>query len=475
MFGTLSNRLHSAFRTLTGKAEISEANISEALAEVRKALIEADVALPVVRSFIDRVKEESLGVKVNDRLTPEQQFIEIIYEALKDAMGKTNAELNLRAQPPAVILMAGLQGAGKTTSVAKLARLLKGKKKKVLVVSCDVYRPAAIQQLQTLAYEVEVDFYPSQVGQNPVEIATNALTAARKAYYDVLIVDTAGRLHVDDEMMAEIKQIHAAIKPIETLFTVDAMTGQDAANTAKAFDEALPLSGVILTKLDGDVRGGAALSIREITGKPIKFLGVGEKTDALEPFHPDRMASRILDMGDFLTLIEKIKGEQTEEELKAKQKKLLKKDFDLEDYLEAMGQMDKMGSVDGIMKMLPGANAMADKIDTAAVTKQMNRQRAIISSMTPKERKDPKLLKHTRKLRIAQGAGASVQEINQLLEQFEQMRKMQKMLKDGSLMRALGGMGGLSKMLGGMAGGMGGLGSMMGQMGGMFGGGRKKR
>ncbi|MFC6276194.1 signal recognition particle protein [Psittacicella hinzii] len=461
MFDNLTNRLQQAFKSLTGKSTLSEDNIADALSEVRKALLEADVSLPVVRSFLDEVKNEAIGTKVNPRLNPEQAFIEIIHKSLVRAMGEKNEELNLRTQPPAVVLMAGLQGAGKTTSVAKLAKLLKQQKKKVLVVSADVYRPAAIQQLETLAQQVGVYFFPSQVGENPVDIANNALAFAKRGYFDVLIVDTAGRLHVDETMMDEIKAIHEAIKPIETLFTVDAMTGQDAANTAKAFNEALPLTGVILTKLDGDVRGGAALSIRQITGKPIKFLGVGEKTDALEAFHPERIADRILDMGDVLTYIEKLQQQVTEEELKRAEKVVKnKKDFDLEDFLSQLSMMDRAGGVDSLLSSLPGANALknqlGDKLDNDAISKKTKVSRAIIQSMTPAERKDPKIIKHSRKLRISKGCGQPVSEINQLLTQFEQMKKLQQMLTSG-------GLGNIMKMMGGLGGGLGGLANMFGK------------
>lgn len=461
MFDNLTSRLQQAFKSLTGKSTLSEDNIADALSEVRKALIEADVALPVVRSFLEQVKEEAIGTKVNQKLNPEQQFIEIIHKSLIKAMGEKNEELNLRTQPPAVVLMAGLQGAGKTTSVAKLAKLLKFNKKKVLVVSADVYRPAAIQQLETLAKSVEVDFFPSEVGQNPVDIATNALAQARRGFYDVLIVDTAGRLHIDQTMMDEIKAIHQAINPVETLFTVDAMTGQDAANTAKAFNEALPLTGVILTKLDGDVRGGAALSIRQITGKPIKFLGVGEKTDALEPFYPDRIAGRILDMGDVLSYIEKLQQQISEEELnRAKKVYNKKKEFDLEDFLEQTALMDRVGGTESLLAALPGGKALQNqlggKIDSEVIAKKTRISRAIIQSMTPAERRDPKIIKHSRKLRIAKGCGQPVSEINQLLQQFEMMKKLQSMFASGA-------MGGLMKAMGGGMNALGGLANMFGR------------
>lgn len=429
MFDNLTGRLKQTFRKLTGQSHITEDNIGDVLAEIRKSLIEADVALPVVSTFIERVKSRALGTEIDARLNAEQAFIEILNDVLVETMGRTAEPLNFRAQPPVTILMAGLQGAGKTTTVAKLARLLKNQKKKVLVVSADVYRPAAIQQLQVLAHEVGVDFYPSEVGQNPVDIATNAKAEAKRFYYDVLIVDTAGRLHVDESMMDEIKAIHAAINPTETLFTVDAMTGQDAANTARAFDQALPLTGVILTKLDGDSRGGAALSIREITGKPIKFFGMGEKTDALEVFHPDRIASRILDLGDMLSLIERIKTSIPEEQSKKASKRFFnKEDLDFNDLLEQLGAVNKMGSMSSIIGMLPGGAQLKEQVNDAEVEKKMARTRAIVQSMTPKERANPKLLKHTRKLRISKGCGLPVSEINKLITQLDQMNKFKKMM-----------------------------------------------
>lgn len=429
MFDNLTGRLKQTFRKLTGQSHITEDNIGDVLTEIRKSLIEADVALPVVSTFIERVKSRALGTEIDARLNAEQAFIEILNDVLVETMGRTAEPLNFRAQPPVTILMAGLQGAGKTTTVAKLARLLKNQKKKVLVVSADVYRPAAIQQLQVLAHEVGVDFYPSEVGQNPVDIATNAKAEAKRFYYDVLIVDTAGRLHVDESMMDEIKAIHTAINPTETLFTVDAMTGQDAANTARAFDQALPLTGVVLTKLDGDSRGGAALSIREITGKPIKFFGMGEKTDALEVFHPDRIASRILDLGDMLSLIERIKTSIPEEQSKKASKRFFnKEDLDFNDLLEQLGAVNKMGSMSSIIGMLPGGAQLKEQVNDAEVEKKMARTRAIVQSMTPKERANPKLLKHTRKLRISKGCGLPVSEINKLITQLDQMNKFKKMM-----------------------------------------------
>ncbi|MGL5500819.1 MAG: signal recognition particle protein, partial [Plesiomonas shigelloides] len=357
MFENLSDRLSRTLRNISGRGRLTDENIKDTLREVRMALLEADVALPVVRDFINRVKERAVGQEVNKSLTPGQEFVKIVRNELELAMGEANSDLNLAAQPPAVVLMAGLQGAGKTTSVAKLGKFLRErKKKKVLVVSADVYRPAAIKQLETLAESVEIDFFPSDPQEKPLAIVNKALQHAKLKFYDVLLVDTAGRLHVDGEMMDEIQQLHAAINPIETLFVVDAMTGQDAANTAKAFNEALPLTGVILTKVDGDARGGAALSIRHITGKPIKFLGVGEKTDALEPFFPDRVASRILGMGDVLSLIEDLERNVDREQAEKMAEKFKKGDnFDLEDFRDQLQQMRNMGGMMSMLEKLPGA------------------------------------------------------------------------------------------------------------------------
>ena len=449
MFENLSDRLSKTLRNISGRGRLTEDNIKETLREVRMALLEADVALPVVRDFINNVKERAIGVEVNKSLTPGQEFVKIVQAELEAAMGEANESLNLATQPPAVILLAGLQGAGKTTSVGKLAKFLRERhKKKVLVVSADVYRPAAIKQLETLAQGVNVDFFPSDVKQKPVDIAKAALADAKLKFYDVLIVDTAGRLHVDSEMMDEIKQVHAALNPIETLFTVDAMTGQDAANTAKAFNEALPLTGVILTKVDGDARGGAALSIRQITGKPIKFLGVGEKTDALEPFHPDRVASRILGMGDVLSLIEDVQKGIDQEVAERMAKKLHKgKGFDLNDFKAQIQQMRNMGGIESLMSKLPGEmGQLSAQIPEGTAEKAMSKVEAIINSMTPKERANPALLKASRKRRIAAGAGTTVQEVNKMLKQFEQSQKMMKMFGGkgmGKLMRMAQGMKGL--------------------------------
>ncbi|MBG22625.1 MAG: signal recognition particle protein [Idiomarinaceae bacterium] len=447
MFENLSERLSQSLKNISGRGRLTDDNIKDTLREVRMALLEADVALPVVREFIKRVKERAVGTEVNKSLTPGQVFLKIVQQELEHAMGEGNVPLNLATQPPAVILMAGLQGAGKTTSVGKLARYLREKqKKKVLVVSADVYRPAAIKQLETLANEVEVEFFPSSTEQKPVAIAEAAISHARKKFIDVVLVDTAGRTAIDDAMMAEIKDLHAAIKPIETLFVVDAMTGQDAANTAQAFNEALPLTGVVLTKTDGDARGGAALSIRHITGKPIKFLGVGEKNTALEPFHPERVASRILGMGDVLSLIDEL--EQKVDRTKAEKvaKKVMKEGkFSLEDFREQLAQMRDMGGMMGLMDKLPGMGKMSAQVKGQMDDKMTVRMEAIISSMTPKEREFPDLIKGSRKRRIAAGSGTQVQDVNRLLKQFMQMQKMMKKMKGGGMakmMRSLGGMGG---------------------------------
>ncbi|MCP4994839.1 MAG: signal recognition particle protein [Gammaproteobacteria bacterium] len=447
MFDNLTERLGGVLDKLRGQGRLTDENIKETMREVRMALLEADVALPVVRQFVDRVKEQALGGEVMKSLTPGQVLIKIVNDELVKVMGEANESLDLAAQPPAVILMAGLQGSGKTTSVAKLARWLKEtQKKSVMVVSCDVYRPAAIDQLQTLAAEVEADFFHSTPDQSPQAIAKNALEAARKQYKDVLIVDTAGRLHIDEEMMGEIKALHAGIKPVETLFVVDSMTGQDAANTAKAFNDALPLTGVILTKTDGDARGGAALSIREITGKPIKFLGVGEKTTALEPFHPDRMASRILGMGDVLSLVEEVQAKVDHTKAEKLAKKLQKgKGFDLEDFRDQMEQMSNMGGMGAMMDKLPGMGQIPDHVKQQVNDKQVVHTIAIINSMTPKERRFPNLIKGSRKKRIAQGSGTQVQEINKMFKQFAQMQKMMKKMKGG----------GMAKMMRGVKGKMG--------------------
>ena len=462
MFENLSDRLSKTLRNITGKGRLTEDNIKDTLREVRMALLEADVALPVVREFIAQVKERALGEEVNKSLTPGQEFLRIVRTELEKAMGEANEELNLAAQPPAVILMAGLQGAGKTTSVGKLAKFLKERhKKKVLVVSADVYRPAAIKQLQTLTEALKVDFFPTETSQKPVDIAEAALKHAKLNFFDVLIVDTAGRLHVDGEMMEEIQNIHAVLNPVETLFTVDAMTGQDAANTAKAFNEALPLTGVILTKVDGDARGGAALSIRQITGKPIKFLGVGEKTDALEPFHPDRIASRILGMGDVMSLIEDLQRSVDQEKAEKMAQKFKKGDeFTLEDFRDQLIEMKKMGGMMSMLDKLPGAKNLPEHVKNQVDDKMFIKMEAIINSMTLKERANPEIIKGSRRRRIAQGSGTQVQDVNKLLKQFDEMQRMMKKMRKG----------GMAKMMRGMKGLMGGGMNALGGLGGMFGG-----
>ncbi|MEH8024262.1 signal recognition particle protein [Gallibacterium anatis] len=454
MFENLSDRLSRTLRNISGKGRLTEDNIKETLREVRMALLEADVALPVVREFINQVKERALGVEVNKSLTPGQEFIKIVQAELEKAMGEANETLNLATQPPAVILMAGLQGAGKTTSVAKLAKFLQQRhKKKVMVVSADVYRPAAIKQLETLAQSVNATFYPSDASQKPEEIVKAALSEAKLRFFDVLIVDTAGRLHVDEEMMNEIKQIHQVLNPIETLFTVDAMTGQDAANTAKAFNEALPLTGVILTKVDGDARGGAALSIRQITGKPIKFLGMGEKTDALEPFYPERIASRILGMGDVLSLIEDLQRNVDQEKAEKMAQKFKKgDDFTLEDFREQLLEMKKMGGMMSMLDKLPGMQNLPDHVKNQVDDKMFQRMEAMINSMTFKERQNPAIIKGSRKRRIAAGSGTQVQDLNRMLKQFEEMQKMMKKMRKGGMAKMMRGMQGLMGGLGGMGG-----------------------
>ncbi len=455
MFDSLSERLGSTLKSLRGQGRITEDNVKDTLREVRMALLEADVALPVVREFINRVKERAMGQDVLRSLTPGQALVKVVNDELVAVMGEANPGLNLNTQPPAVILMAGLQGAGKTTSVAKLARWLKERdRKSVMVASTDIYRPAAIDQLQTLAGEVDARFFPSQSDQNPVDIAKNAIEQAKRDYVDVVIIDTAGRLHIDDDMMTEIKQIHAAINPVETLFTVDSMTGQDAANTAKAFNDALPLTGVILTKADGDARGGAALSIRHITGKPIKFMGVGEKTAALEPFHPDRVVSRILGMGDVLSLVEDAQRKMDVDSAEKLAKKLKKgKGFDLDDFREQLQQMSKMGGIGSMLDKLPGMANIPDAAKSQVNDKELGKLEAIINSMTPKERRRPDIIKGSRKKRIAAGSGTQIQDVNRLLKQFTQMQKMmKKMGSKGGMAKLMRGMGGKFPM-GGMGGG----------------------
>jgi len=443
MLDTLTQRLSRVVKTLRGEARLTDANIADALREVRQALLEADVALPVVKDFVAAVKAKAVGEEVMGSLSPGQALVAVVHRELAAVMGIAAAPLDLATQPPAVILLAGLQGSGKTTTAAKLARLLKLDKKKVLVVSADVYRPAAIEQLATLAGQVGVDFFPSTIGEAPVAIATGAVDWARRHYHDIVIVDTAGRLAIDEAMMREIAALHAAVKPVETLFVVDAMQGQDAVNTARAFRDALPLTGVILTKLDGDARGGAALSVRQVTGAPIKFVGVAEKIDGLETFHPERMASRILGMGDVLTLIEEAHRNVDAAQAEKLAKKVKSgKGFDLEDFKTQIAQMRKMGGVAGMVDKLPAELARAAQ-NTSVSEKKMAHIEGIINSMTPTERAKPELLKASRKRRIAAGAGVTVQEVNQLLAQFEQTQKMMKMVAKGGMQKMLRGMKGL--------------------------------
>jgi signal recognition particle subunit SRP54 len=431
MFDNLSERLTQTFKKIRGQGRLTENNIQDTLREVRMALLEADVALPVVKAFIDRVKERALGREVQSSLTPGQAFVKIVYQELIEVMGGASQGLDLATQPPAVILMAGLQGSGKTTTVAKLARWLKERQqKKVAVVSTDVYRPAAIDQLKILAEEVGVEFLPSSPEEDPVAIAKRAVDQTKKRLLDVLVIDTAGRLHIDNAMMAEIQAIHAAIHPIETLFVVDSMTGQDAVNTAKAFHEALPLTGVVLTKADGDARGGAALSIRYVTGKPIKFIGVGEKTDALELFHPDRIASRILGMGDVLSLIEEVERKIDRKKAEKLVNKLQKgKGFDLEDLRDQLIQLNRMGGISKLLDKLPGMGELPKTVKQSIDDREIDRQIAIINSMTPHERRFPAVINNSRKRRIASGSGVQIQDVNRLLKQYAQMEKMMKKMK----------------------------------------------
>ncbi|GAA5180504.1 signal recognition particle protein [Niveibacterium umoris] len=446
MLDNLTQRLAKVVKTMRGQARLTEDNISEMMREVRLALLEADVALPVVKDFINRVKEKAVGQDVIGSLTPGQALVGVVHRELAELMGGTQSALNLATQPPAIILMAGLQGAGKTTTVGKLAKMLREKqKKKVLTVSCDIYRPAAIDQLQAVSQQAGAEFFPSNIEQKPIDIANAAIDYARRHYFDILLVDTAGRLAIDEAMMAEIKALHAAINPIETLFVVDAMLGQDAVNTARAFNEALPLTGVVLTKLDGDARGGAALSVRHVTGKPIKFTGVGEKLTGLDEFHPDRMASRILGMGDILSLVEEARQNVDEEQAKAFAQKLKSgKGFDLNDFKNQISQMRKMGGLSSLMDKMPAQFAQAaSQLQGGVEEKAIRRIEGIINSMTPNERGKPELIKASRKRRIAAGAGVQVQEVNRLLNQFEQTQKVMKQLSKGGmgkLMRSMKGM-----------------------------------
>lgn len=444
MFDNLTSRLSGVIKTIRGEARLTESNIQDALREIRLALLEADVALPVVKDFIARVKEKAVGQEVLNSLTPGQALVGVVYQELMAIMGGDKAEINLSTVPPAVILMAGLQGAGKTTSSGKLAKwLMEHKKKKVLLVSCDIYRPAAIHQLELLAQQTGADFFPVKDGQKPGEIGAAALDFARRHHHEVMIVDTAGRLGIDEAMMQEISELEALLKPIETLFVVDAMQGQDAVNTAKAFSDALPLTGVILTKLDGDARGGAALSVKHITGKPIKFAGVAEKLTGLEIFHPDRMASRILGMGDVLGLIEEAQRNADQEEAEKLMKKMKSgKSFDLNDFKAQFQQMHKMGGMSALMDKLPAQFSQAAQ-NVKVDDKIIHRTVGIINSMTHQERKKPEILKASRKRRIAAGAGVTVQEVNRLLAQFEQAQKMMKMMNKGGISKMMRGLKGM--------------------------------
>lgn len=446
MFDSLTERLSTTLRALGGKAKLTEDNIGETLREVRRALLEADVALPVVQGFLEAVRTRALGMEVSSALSPGQAFLKIVHEELVRVMGAERAELNLAVKPPAIILLAGLQGAGKTTTAGKLAQYLKTReKKRVMMVSADVYRPAAIEQLAVLGSQVGVMVHPSQALSSPEAIVRDAVAAAKTQLADVLIVDTAGRLAIDDAMMAELKTLHAALAPAETLFVVDAMTGQDAANTAKAFADALPLTGVILAKADSDARGGAALSVRQVTGRPIKFLGVGEKLEALEPFHPDRMASRILGMGDVLSLIEEAEQKLDRKKAERLASKIKKgKGFDLEDFRDQLQQMKSMGGMQGMLEKLPGMGQMAKAAEQSLDQKRFVHMEALICAMTPKERRFPDLISGSRKQRIARGSGLQVQDVNRLLKQHKQMQKMmKKMGQKGGMQKMMRGMGGL--------------------------------
>jgi len=443
MLDTLTGRLSRIVKTIRGEARLTESNVQDALREVRIALLEADCALPVVRDFIAAVREKALGAEVIGSLTPGQALVGVVHRELTRLMGEANVQLDLATQPPAVFLMAGLQGSGKTTTTGKLARWLIEQRKRVLLVSCDVYRPAAIEQLKTVAAQAGAEFLPSDAGEAPAAIAQRALEHAKTRYFDVLIVDTAGRLAIDEAMMNEVRELHALLEPVETLFVVDAMQGQDAVNVAKAFGEALPLTGVVLTKLDGDARGGAALSVRHVTGKPIKFVGTGEKLSGLEPFHPERMASRILGMGDIVSLVEEAHRQVDLDEAQRVAEKIKKgKGFDLEDFKAQIQQMRKMGGLAAMMDKLPAQLAGQIGPNQLNDDRQIRRIEGIINSMTPAERSRPEIIKASRKRRIAGGAGVPVQEVNRLLKQFEQMQKMMKMMKGGGLARVMRGLRG---------------------------------
>ncbi|HKJ18689.1 MAG TPA: signal recognition particle protein [Xanthomonadales bacterium] len=452
MFQNLSERLSGAIQGLRGKARLTEEDVSNALRQIRIALLEADVALPVVQTFVKDVRARAVGLEKLQNVSPGQSLVKLVHDELVQIMGEHNEALDLQAQPPVIVLIAGLQGSGKTTTTAKLARrLIEQERKKVMVVSCDVYRPAAIQQLETLANQVGAEFFPSGSGDDPVKIAGKAASAARKQMIDVLLVDTAGRLHIDEAMMSEVRNIHGVLSPHETLFVVDSMTGQDAANTAQAFNQALELTGVILTKVDGDARGGAALSVRQITGKPIKFVGSGEKTDALDPFHPERVASRILGMGDVVSLVEEVQQKVDQDKAQKLAKKIQKgKGFDLEDFRSQLEQMQNLGGMGSLMDKLPGMSQVPDQLKSRVDDKHTVQMIAMINSMTPQERRFPDIIRGSRKRRIAAGSGTEIQAVNRLLKQHNQMKKMMK--KFGK-----GGMKGMMRRLGGLQGGPGGM------------------
>jgi len=443
MFDKLTERLSATVRSLSGQARLTESNIQEGLREVRMALLEADVALPVVKDLVEHIRERAVGQEVLKSLTPGQALIKVVQDELINVMGEANEGLSLNTAPPAIVMVAGLQGAGKTTSIAKLAHHLKTKhKKSVMTVSCDVYRPAAIQQLKTLSEQVEAEFFPSDNTQKPEAIAKKAIKQARVSACDVLLMDTAGRLHIDDQMMEEIKQLHKVTQPVETLFVIDSMIGQDAVNTAKAFNDALPLTGVILTKADGDARGGAALSVRHVTGKPIKFIGMGEKIDALEPFHPDRIASRILGKGDVVSLVEEVQQKVDHEKAAKLAKKIKKgKAFDLSDLKEQLEQMLGMGGLGSLMDKLPGMGQVPEAAKAQMDDRNLRQMVAIINSMTPKERSIPTLINGSRRKRIANGSGTSVQQVNQVMKQYKQMSKMMKKMGKGGMSKMMRGMG----------------------------------
>ena len=454
IFASLSEKLSSSIKKISGKASLSEKNIQDTLREVRIALLEADVALPVVKNFLSDVKDRALGTEVSSSLDPGQQFLKIVRNELELLMGEKNESLDLKGSPPSIIMMAGLQGAGKTTSAAKLAKYLKiEKSKNIMMVSTDIYRPAAIEQLRILSEEVDVDFFQSQASQKPKDILNAAISAAKKQFIDVLIIDTAGRLHIDNEMMSELKDLTAIANPAELLFVIDAMIGQDAVNTAKVFNDSLPLSGVILTKVDGDTRGGAALSVRQVTGKPIKFLGVGEKTDALEPFYPDRLASRILGMGDMLSLIEEVERKVDKVKADKLASKVVKgKRFDLDDLRDQLQQMKNMGGMSSMLEKLPGAANMAHLAQNSQANNQFDKMQYILDSMTPHERKFPDVLNGSRKRRITTGSGTSIQDLNRLIKQHKQMSKMMKKMKGKGMQNMMRNMSGMMNQGGNLLG-----------------------